>query len=233
MIKPTSRRFSADHCSLLVKQNKDHLMAMSKLEWLGVASGKVMEDLVNGQSELMSGQIHKSRKDIQAMHLEATQVRKEVLSSLVIANANIKMATRESVLKEVLPSFAKHSVELLRLPLDTDGVFPQGNEVIASWTSKVQLATLASLANPTPARTSQQHRPYVGKRQSQQRKFTPQGKKPYQREEPYYKTEKKSFYDKKQNFKTQESFRNDKRDFSASKRGKGKSNRGNRKDTKK
>ena len=38
---------------------------------------------------------------------------------------------------------------LLRLPLSSDSLFPDGNKVIAGWSEKVQLATLAALANPT------------------------------------------------------------------------------------
>lgn len=128
---------------------------MTKADWLGTASFTVIENLINGQTELMSGQAQKSLSDVQILHREAAQVRKEVLSSLVVSNANIKMARREALLKDVLPSFAKHSVDLLRLPLNTEKVFPDGNQVIASWTNKVQLATLASLANATTSSTSQ------------------------------------------------------------------------------
>ena len=61
----------------------------------------------------------------------------------------MRLAKREAMLKEVSLAFAKHSLDLLRLPLSSDSLFPDGNKVIAGWSDKVQLATLAALANPT------------------------------------------------------------------------------------
>ena len=71
-----------------------------------------------------------------------------MLSALVVSHVNMKMGRRESLLKEVLPSFAKHSMDLMRLPLDSSSLFPEGNKVIASWTGRVQLATLAAFLRP-------------------------------------------------------------------------------------
>ena len=137
--KRCSKLFSAEHCTLLQAQNKDQLRAMSKADWLSTAAAKIVRDLANGQSEMMSEQVAKSLKEVQLLNAEAAQTRKEVLSSLVVSHVNMKMARRESLLKEVLPSFAKHSMDLMRLPLDSSSLFPEGNKVIASCTGRVQL----------------------------------------------------------------------------------------------
>ena len=54
--KRCSKLFSAEHCTLLQAQNKDQLRA----DWLSTAAAKIVRDLANGQSEMMSEQVAKS-----------------------------------------------------------------------------------------------------------------------------------------------------------------------------
>jgi len=203
--KRCSKIFSADHCTLLQAQNKDQLRAMSRADWLSTAAAKIVRDLANGQSEMMSEQVAKSLKEVQLLNVEAAQTRKEVLSSLVVSHVNMKMSRRESLLKGVLPSFAKHSMDLMRLPLDSNSLFPEGNKVIASWTGKVQLATLAALANPTRPQVSAPGKAkHIRPMASAARARTV---RPYPvKSDSYYKSDKGSYNQKP---RTQQSFRGD------------------------
>ena len=75
---------------------------MSKADWLGTAATR---RIMEGIADLNSVQIVESLKEVQILNTEAAHTRKQVLSSLLITQVNMKMSWRQAILREVLPSF--------------------------------------------------------------------------------------------------------------------------------
>ena len=131
----------------------------------------------------------------------------------------MKLAKREAMLKEVSPAFAKHSLDLLRLPLSSDSLFPDGNKVIAGWSEKVQLATLAALANPSKTNTNKSGD--RGQRRDNRSGGRGRNPKPQIKDDHYYnqhRNDRGSYdkYDKKPNYPKKQSFRGEPKKGSSS-----------------
>lgn len=221
-LKKWDKTYNAELCTLLHTQNRDLIKSMTRTDWLGTTAAILVRDLINGPSEGMSGQVTETLKEINLLQVEAAQTRKEVLSSLVISQVNMKLAKREAMLKEVSPAFAKHSLDLLRLPLASDSLFPEGNKVIAGWSEKVQLATLAALANPAKSQT------HKSSRRGQRSGGRGKNPRPQVKDDQYYnqqRNDRGSYdrYDKKPSYPKKQSFRDPKKDASS---GNKKPNRG-------
>ena len=155
-VKPPKEGFSHSLSDSLRAENYNMIQSASQADWLGVAASFQIKELINNNAEMSPQEMTEALSNLQTLTTEAAYVRMDLMTSLATSQVNMKMASRESVLKTVLPSFSKHALDLMNLPVSSPGLFPDGNKVINSWTDKVQLSTLAALANSTrPAKSSE------------------------------------------------------------------------------